>query len=182
MKTSTAKPKSKQEIQTKTEVKSAEPETGQTHEQRKYRGADTVHHDLYLLSTANCVKDLGWDPNDPQLHQFPHAHYFHTVDSDGRKQTRSTANAGHSHEIKVIPGKNPGDVPNVICGPPLKEVRRRIGSKWKKAWEPLSEDDHTHQVIYQRSHDIAVRKPHQDAANVIARDAAKTAPIPGVIG
>lgn len=153
-------------------------------QKRFYQGDREMDHDLFRLNVANMVKNVGVDAPDqePTIVEMAHTHFFHTVDSDGRPQTHSVYIGGHCHKMTVLPASEPGEVPTVICGPAVREVRKKHRGKFIKVWENLPDDTHSHEVQYIRSDKIRLRTANAEAANVIAVEAQKTAPIPGIQG
>lgn len=148
---------------------------------RFFAGMETIHSDLFKLDVADVLKNMGIDGQDPDYIKVPHSHFYHTYDSDGRKQVRCVAIAGHCHEMTEEADPD-GGPPLVSCGPAVKEVRRKIKGKFVKVYEPLTDDPHVHEVVYMRSNEVAKRQVNPDAANLIAAEHQKTAPVPGIAG
>lgn len=170
-----------------------------TKQSRVYRGQNTFDHDLYKLELGYFMRNRAFlDGDQPDWEKIEHVHHFHSIDSDGKRLTRCTAIAGHFHEMKLMHNhfdsdKRPHvDAPNCWCfegspatyecGPAMREVRRKVSGRMVKGVEALSYDPHTHSVSYVRSDRIELRKTNAEAVNVIAAEANKTAPLPGVIG
>lgn len=150
--------------------------------ERVYIGSQQIDHDLYKLKSSIMKTNVSWT-QQPRYVEAEHCHFFHSVDSDGRRQTHSVAIGGHFHEMMMIKPAR-GKAPAVYrCGPPVKEVRR-LGDngKWVKGYERLKHDDHVHDVEYINSVPVAKRTQSADATNVITDEAQKTAPIQGIIG
>ncbi len=151
--------------------------------ERFFQGQHTIHSDLFKLEVAEVQKNMGIDSphHEPDYVGIPHTHFFHTFDSDGRKQTRSIAIAGHYHVMTETADPD-GGPPSVSCGPAVKEVRKRVQGKFVKGEEPLKDDDHVHEITYLKSCKVEKRVANAEAANLIANESQKTAPIPGVLG
>lgn len=159
--------------------------------QRIYANEMIIDHDLYRLKLTNMKKNLAWEKNVYDMTSVPHEHFFHTVDSSGKQQTRSNMVGGHFHVMTIIP--QPGGAPPIVkCGPAVKEIKRLINKRMVKKLEPALRytddngnsmaDDHVHSVGYERSNRLAARKINEEAVKVIGADAVKTQAPAGVIG
>ena len=160
----------------KTEIKQEFP-------QRVYKNQRTIHHDLYKLEMASFLKNIALPEEIEDWRKVEHCHFFHTVDSSGKKQEYCSPVGGHFHKIEIQP--NPDGGPPLIktVSGPLKFVRRKVRGKWQKEIAPVNDqDNHTHDVIYLRSDDIPLRQTNLEATSAIVQVAQRTAPIPGVIG
>jgi hypothetical protein len=148
---------------------------------RVYAGSQTVDHDVYKLTPVDLVRDVSFSEH-PLLESVPHAHFFHTIDSDGRKQEYSTPAGGHFHIMKVTQVQ--GGAPIVECASgPMHIVRKKVKGRWVKVAEPVSEhDDHTHPVQYLRSERIQLRAVNAHAIALQTADAQKGAPVDGLSG
>lgn len=150
--------------------------------ERIYKGSGQIDHDAYKLEVATFDRNISW--NDvPEYVGVEHAHFFHTIDSDGRTQTYSTPTGGHFHKMRVVPNPN-GGPPTVTCDSgPLMMVKKKVKGKWTRVAEPTAgEDVHTHSVKYLKSDKIELRKVHANAVAIVTNDAQKGAPVPGIIG
>jgi len=156
-------------------------------QKRVFKGTQEIHHDLFKLKVATMLKrkpeswGLGTDELDKQdMLDVEHVHFFHSVDSDGKVQTNCSTIGGHFHIMEVAQGAD--GVPVVKCGSgPMHFARKKVRGKMKRVMIPVNEvDDHTHDVQYIESMTVKRRKLSAEAANVVAHDAQKTAPIPGV--
>lgn len=159
--------------------------------QRVYANELVIDHDLYKLELKNMKKNMAWEAGVYDIHDVNHEHFFHTMDSSGRKLKYSNMVGGHFHEMTVIPQPN-GAPPIVKCGPAIREVRKLVNKKMVKKFEPalryandqgeMVTDSHVHEVTYIRSNKIPTRKINDEAIKVISQDAMKATPPPGVIG
>jgi len=156
---------------------------------RIFKGDGKIYHDLYKLEQEDMLKNMSFSNNDPIWEKIPHVHYFHTVDSSGKIQTRTTNIGGHFHKIKVE-YVNENEAPKVTCiSGPLIYITKRIKGRMQKVEAPYmvdydgsSLDDHVHEVTYRGSEIITLRKTNEMAVRMQAIEAQKTAPLPGVIG
>lgn len=167
----------KSKTEPKTEGKSKKKHVGK----RFFSGTEVIHSDLFKLEIADVLKNMGIDGQDPEYLKVPHTHFYHTYDSDGRKQVRCVAIAGHFHPMHEE--RDPeGGPPLVTCGPATKQVRKKVKGKFITVEEELHDDPHVHEVTYIRSNEVAKRQANNDATNLIAAEQQKTAPIPGILG
>lgn len=180
------------------EYRDAETEVDES--QRFYQGQESLDHDLYKLDVAKMRRNTAIQGEPPVLDDIEHVHHFHSVDSSGRKQTRSYAIGGHFHEMELVKPATKKTPAIYRCGPPMRDARVKIRGKIQKKCvpavvyqdknekgEPIAGgerilDTHSHEVVYLRSNKIQMRKVNPDAVNVVAREANLTAPIPGVSG
>jgi len=151
--------------------------------QRRYKDSSKLHHDLFKLKVADMQKNIAWDGTE-DLRSVEHCHFFHTVDSDGKVLTNSSAIGGHFHKMEVV--VNDDGVPMVKCisGPVrfAKKKNRRTG-KWEKVIAPTNDFDyHTHEIEYLKSEEITVRKTNIEAVQMQTTMAQKGAGVPGVMG
>ena len=156
-------------------------------QQRIFPKDRTIVHDLYKLKVASMLRNISWNAV-PENVSIEHCHFFHTVDSDGKVQTTSTAIGGHFHEMEVIPQAN--GVAKVICkSGPMTHGKTKFRGQWKKTNVPYYPedkegnigDDHTHEVQYISSCEITPRINNIEALKVIGEDASKSAGLPGVL-
>lgn len=159
--------------------------------QRNMSGKKEVFTDLFKLAPAPVIKYEGFreteaHPEDSKHKQdftyWEHTHPFRTYDKKGDPQKYSTPIAGHFHVIEWAPGKNPDDPPVIksVSGP-MVMGKQKIRGRIVQAPVPANDyDDHTHDVEYLRSSKIEFSTTNVEAAKVVAFEASKTAPIPGV--
>jgi hypothetical protein len=138
---------------------------------RVFQGQVEIHHDLFVLEPAEMKKNLAYLPGQaPDLVSVVHQHFFHTVDSDGRKQTQCSAVGGHFHEVEIVEPASEGKAPVVKFGPamtymPVKDEHGRI----KRTAVPCKYDSHTHEVRYLRSNLVKMRSASPEVAAVQAQ-------------
>lgn len=145
-------------------------------QERKYKDNLTFDHDLYRLETTEMVRNMSWNKK-PMWENFDHKHFFHTFDSEGRKQTKSTAALGHFHPM--ILEQSAEGVPVVKCGPAMKEVLMRdedTGEYKKTAIELKGREAHVHPVNYLHSERLKTRKVNDQAAVAISNVLAHQTP------
>lgn len=157
---------------------------------RNMSGTKEIFTDLYKLGVANVIKYEGWeDPGveHPDSHpmkfsSWEHTHPFRTYDRKGQKQTMSTPIGGHFHVITWRDNADPEAPPIIesISGPMVMGKKVIKGRKVSVPVPANEYDDHTHDVEYIRSAKIVFSTTNVEAAKVMAFEAAKTAPIPGV--
>jgi len=150
--------------------------------ERVYSNSQIIDHDLYVLKEAQMLKNTALPGAMPDYEKVSHQHFFHTIDSDGKKQTHCTPVGGHFHKMTIHETKD-GGIPQIECGPPVKLVNKRIRGQIK-ATEVLYEesDDHKHEVFYKRSDKVSLRSVSTEATKIIAFSAQRTAPVPGIHG
>lgn len=127
------------------------------------RNEAEFRHDLFKLMPAPMKKNANWNMYDPRLIDVEHAHFFHSVDRKGTKQTQCVATGGHFHEVKVdFSQSDANGNPKVEVGPPLKvgmkklksgkRVKQIIPVEWyDEKTDKTLVDDHRHEVVYQGS-------------------------------
>jgi len=122
-------------------------------------------HDLWKLLIAVKMHDVGLDgvyigercviKPKPRYVEVDHIHFFHSYDSNGRKQTHSNSIAGHCHKIDVM--KNEDGTLIAKCGPAII----RQGVKFYPMKD--SKSIHTHDVEYQVSEKLPLRVTNKEA-------------------
>jgi len=155
---------------------------------RNLTGMKEVFTDLFKLMTATVIKYEGWDisKEHPESHpakfsHWEHTHPFRTYDRKGQKQTTCTPIGGHFHMVEWEEGKA-DETPKIrsVSGPMVME-RRIVRGRPTMVPVPANDYDfHTHDVEYIRSSKVEFSTTNVEAAKVIAYEAQKTAPIPGV--
>ncbi len=135
---------------------------------RVYKGTQIVDHDLFKLEVAKMTKNVSYT-DVPDLVKLEHVHMFHTVDSNGKKVSMSSAVGGHHHDITVVPGKD--GVPTIQVSEPRKIVVRKRKGRIERLSVPVvldpesgEVDDHTHSVTYLGSERITLRKTNPEFA------------------
>lgn len=161
-----------------------DPQSAQPQQRRNIGGHGEVKSDLFKLDVAACMVNKSYN-DAPDLYEQEHIHWFHTFDSDGKKHTRCNAVSGHFHVIETEDQGDDKPVKVLSVSGPMHEVKRRVKGRWVKVVEPVSatlEDDHTHAIIYKKTDVVEIRTQSANAINLVAAEAQKTAPIPGVSG
>ncbi len=168
------------------DVAEAAPTNSQS---RVYKSTQTVDHDLFKLKVAKMIKNAGYNEEAPLIQAIEHTHFFHTVDSSGKRQTTSTATGGHHHSVVVVQG--PNGVPTLEVSGPMRWVKKKSRGQWKRIEEPVTigkgdgaeADNHAHEVEYCGSERITLRKPNMEFAKVEATLKARYEPptVEGVI-
>jgi hypothetical protein len=157
--------------------KTASIQPEQSTQKRVYKDKMTFDHDLYCLENAELVRNISWNPKSPLWEPFDHKHFFHSYDSDGKKQTRSVPALGHFHPM--IEEKTSADgLPTMRCGPAMKEVMMLDdnGQYKKTAVELPKREQHVHVVTYRSSEKLTTRKMNNvalQAQNEIANKQAQ---------
>ena len=175
--------------QAETEIPQAVMNEGKSSSfERNMTGRKEVFTDLFKLRTAVVIKYEGWGKEGeehPETHpakysHWEHTHPFRTYDKKGTKQTMSTPIGGHFHVIDWDLDKDGKPVIKSVSGPMVIEKRTIRGRKVSVPVPANDFDDHTHDVEYIRSSKIEFSTTNVEAAQVIAWEASKTAPLAGV--
>jgi len=123
-------------------------ETGFTKElkgiERTYTASTVIDSDTFKLEVEKMYRDISPDPKSPQIIPLEHCHMFHTYDSNGKSQTKSSAIGGHTHPMNVEYNTD-GQIISCQCGP-------AIG---------LKNDNHTHRTTYIKSQKVKIRKHNE---------------------
>lgn len=156
---------------------------------RNMTGKVQIFTDLFKLKVAKVIKYEGWDESNehPESHPnkfstWEHTHPFRTFDKKGDRMEACTPIGGHFHIVEWEPNENP-DAPPVVksVSGPMVMQRKIVRGRPSMVPVPANDyDEHTHDVEYLRSCQIEVGQTNVEAAKVIAAEAQKTAPIPGV--
>jgi len=149
--------------------------------ERVYKQDIKIESDLFKLEVAKMKKDMVNNKDNPSLLEIEHCHTWRTFDSDGKPQPHCSPIGGHFHEIKYQEDEN-GAVKVMSVSGPMTWGVAKVKGKFKKTAVPIPdhlEDDHTHTATYIESHKLTARKQSPLAANIIASDAQKVAPVPG---
>lgn len=150
---------------------------------RRYRENTSFFSDLFRLQLAKLLQWKGWtkvSQNAPKDENgnlnddwvlTPHCHYFHTFDSNGKKQEHCQPVAQHVHKMQVVRDpENPDDILEVRCvSGPLKWVITEKFGKRQKILEEDPHDKHRHDTEYIKSNQITQAKMNSDAVKVISR-------------
>jgi len=158
--------------------------------QRNFTGKKEVFTDLFKLTVAPVIKYEGWDEvnEHPDTHpskfsHWEHVHPFRTYGKKSEKLTMSTPIGGHFHIIEWEPNKDENQPPIIksVSGP-MVMGKKRVKGKLMQVPVPANEyDDHKHDVEYISTGKIQFATTNVEAAKVIAYEANKTAPVPGVL-
>lgn len=133
---------------------------------RVYAHSQLIKHDLFKLLPANMIRNVSYS-DIPHYEHIEHAHWYHTVDSTGKKLENSSAVGQHFHEMKVVQNKD--GIISAECGPASKFVMKTINGRPRKVVEVISHDAHTHEVEYKLSEDIPPRMPNKEWAKAQAQ-------------
>ena len=155
-------------------IQPTKQQTQTPQQQRKFQTQKEFLHDLFKLTVSKLKKNIAIGGQQPDYVDIEHVHFFHTITSDGKPQTRTNSVAGHFHKIKITPTK-PGHPPIVECASgPLKEVVKLQYGKRVKVEVPFDEiDTHTHEVEYHKSNVILERVKNMEAAKAEAEITAR---------
>lgn len=126
---------------------------------RIYANQQELDHDLYKLEISSLKRNASYSEANPIWENVEHGHYYHSIDSRGRKQDFSNKVGGHFHKIMIDKDGN------ALCSKPLREVR--IKTKFGRTitkFEEIKEDDHTHAVTYRFSEKIKPSAPNVEFA------------------
>lgn len=155
---------------------------------RNMSGTRKILTDLFKLTVANVIKQVGIgehpESHPTDFHSFEHTHPFRTYDKKGAKQTQCTPIAGHFHIVEWNEPTHPDEPPTIksISKPMVMEKKKVRGKILMVPVEANDWDDHTHEAEYIRTDEIQFSTTNIEAAKVMAMEATKTAPVPGVIG
>lgn len=174
------------EVPTSGEVATTQPRQFK----RSMTGKKKTVTDLFKLSVAKVIKYEGYDPENEHPDSHPmkfstweHTHPFRTYDKNGVKQTMSTPIAGHFHLVEWQEDPNGGEPTIISISGPMAMQKKKIKGRMTSVAVALNDyDDHMHDIEYLRSSEIEYTPTNTEAQIVIAREAMKTAPVPGVIG
>lgn len=158
------------------------PVTTAPQQGRVFTTQQSYEHDLYKLQVNAFMKNVALAGSHPEYEKAEHVHWFHTITSDGKPQTRSNSVGGHFHKMEIIP-QGKGQPPTVRCASgPLREVVQIVNGKRVKREVPVNDvDHHTHDVQYVRSNIIIQPTRNMEAAKAEAAIMARfQASIPGV--
>ncbi len=131
------------------------------------KGQQSFRHDLFKAKVAMLKKNLtSWKTGEPSIIEMEHAHMFHSHNSRGKVQTRTTATGGHFHDVKTFIDPKTGEI-RAECGPPLKIVQEKRGNNYRDFVRPIKFidkrgdqdreilDTHTHEMEYLHSEELS---------------------------
>ena len=140
----------------------------------KWKGDKEYRHDKYKALPMEFKKNVSWKKNEPKITKIEHSHYFHTINSQGRKQKYTSTMGDHFHEVttEVVDGELVAK-----CGPPIteKDLKTPRGVKrFKKPvqWpsinmdtgdQELLVDEHAHDMQYVNSE--LINPSHRNKTN-----------------
>lgn len=121
-------------------------------------------HDLFKLNVAKMIKNVAIDGQQPLLEALEHVHHYHSYDSTGKKQDKSTHVGGHFHPIEIISEGDDLNPPVIKVGEACKyvSVRDKRTKKVTKRLMAIEHDNHTHDVTYVRSDKLKPRKVSEE--------------------
>lgn len=112
---------------------------------RVYSSQQMLDHDLYYLKVASLKHNVSYNDDTPIWESKEHSHYYHSVDSRGRKQEFCNKIGGHFHQVTVNADGT------AHCSPALREVKIRRNGRTTTQYVPVPGDTHTHQLEYRGS-------------------------------
>lgn len=149
------------------------------------RESQKVKTHTFKLVVEKMLKNTAFHPGLVHPNWIEHCHIFHSVNSQGKPQEKSSKTGGHYHEISWWVEKD-GSL-RAECGPPLCKKARRVKNKgtiyetkpvqfWDEENEKWIVDNHTHDIRYLHSNELSMQKAqkyHPSPEEIrIARDKA----------
>jgi Lon protease-like protein len=133
-------------------------------------------HHAFKLDTEVMLKNTNFKKFSPTLEKFEHTHIFHTIDSQGRRQTKCSPVGGHYHYVDFK--ENPDGSVTVSCGPAKQIVEKRLKSGgfrrteaeisfYDERTDGNTVDSHKHEVMHLYSEEIQIDPSRQNAAAAI---------------
>lgn len=116
--------------------------------ERVFAGQTELNHDLFKLEAANLIRNASYNIDNPIFENVEHAHFFHSIDSRGRKQEFSNKVGGHFHAISINPDGT------AVCSGPLIEIKRKKYGRVHTEYLPIGHDQHIHKVTYRFSEKV----------------------------
>lgn len=135
---------------------------------RIFLNETVLDHDLYKLEVANAVKNISFS-DIPNLVNAEHVHFFHSIDSNGRKQETCTTIAGHCHQMILVSPATDKSPAIYKCGPAVVAGFKRVQGRHVRYYHSIPNDTHTHDITYLKSDKVYPRKPSADFAKVQGR-------------
>lgn len=135
--------------------------------QRTFKDSMEFNHDLFCLDVVEMTRNISWNKK-PMWETFPHKHQFHTFDSDGRPQSRSTSALGHYHPMTIT---QTDGVPQVICGVAHRDVMMKDedGIYVKRSMPLEGRESHDHPIVYKYSERLRTRKVNSEALLAVSK-------------
>ena len=167
-------------------------------QEMKIRYTEQVETDshLYKLLESPVKKYIGignpktkdgdiYPENNPELFlDMEHVHIFRTIDTDGRKHTKSVTIGGHYHVLELEFDKNdPSKAPKIVAmSGPMHAVSKKVKGRNVMADEPINHFDfHIHDVEYIMSQRIHARSSNNKAVEFLSKEANKVPAQPSEI-
>lgn len=94
-----AKSKNAQDPKTPAPAKKPTPPKAPVEAKIVLRGNKVMMHHLFASDVKDCLKNVSYTPNQPSLQPVPHKHFFHNIDTRGRKVTQSSMIMNHYHDV-----------------------------------------------------------------------------------
>lgn len=129
---------------------------------RKMKGELDVYHDLFKLEVERVGKNIAVPGSQPLLVGIDHCHYYHSVNSRGKKQADCTPIAGHTHKVTYHKDDN-GDLVGECSGPYSRQLIKLANGTRAERVMPTKGDNHTHKVTYQNSSVFKMKDINPDA-------------------
>ncbi len=152
-----------------TEVPSKQTETAQNETlpvqpNRRYGNVKEIDSDLFKLELGYFDKNIGVKntAKDAVMTKVEHAHFYHTIDSNGKRCDKCNAVGGHTHAVEVtVDGEG-----NLIAnsGPAIGGYPGHRGNTPKTT---VPGDSHTHKTTYIKSDRFEVRRRSEAAAQFV---------------
>lgn len=127
------------------------------------KGNRVLIHRLFESSVTDCLKNVSYQPKKPKLEEVPHKHFFHTIDSRGKKLTQSSILLNHYHNMEWGMDPETGEL-YAKSGPPMRmTVRKLEGGEEERVEEQVHwmdnkgkahMDKHTHTWEYMDSEEF----------------------------
>lgn len=120
---------------------------------RRVKGTEEVWHDLFRLDVAEPRKNISFQEGKEFAlwEKMPHKHFFHSVDSDGKKQIYATPALGHTHKVEVV-GADEDGKPILEVGPAVVVLKNK---EYKLNEDKM--DVHVHEAAYIKSEKVKKR-------------------------
>lgn len=142
------------------------------------RNQKTFRHHAFKLKCEKMTKNTSYKKYSPILEQFEHSHIFHTVDSQGRTQTKSQPVGGHYHYIEFA--ENADGTVTAKCGPAKHIVDHKLRSGgFRKKEDDITfydekadrtiTDNHTHDLEHLYSSELQVDASRAQATAAITQ-------------
>jgi hypothetical protein len=128
--------------------------------ERVYAKQQELDHDLFRLKIATFTRNASYNENNPIYEHIEHTHFYHSIDSRGRRMDFSSKVGGHFHRVEIKPDGS------AVCGPPVHEVKVKKHGRISTEYRTNGFDNHTHEVEYRFSEKIRPTTPNVEFAKV----------------